>query len=225
MTSKEAYNLLCDKVIKNKDDLNNVDNRWIGHCYYVGEAAGRIAEKLNLDADYAKSLGYLHDIGRKINHYNHPMEGYNYLKKLGYENEANICLTHSFIDNNINLTAGGGPDNHDAYEFINNFLITKELTIYDNIVQLCDLFCLANGFTTVENRLLDIYSRKGIYTNTQDHFDATLELKNRIERMMGCNLYDLFPEIKKEEIGNIKKDSLKLQELINKEQKEYRVGK
>ena len=43
--------------------------------------------------------------------------------------------------------------------------------------------------------------------------------------MMGCNLYDLFPEIKKEEIGNINKDSLKLQELINKEQKEYRVGK
>lgn len=225
MTSEEAYNLLCRDVIKDKDDYKKSENRWIMHCYYVGEAAGRIAERLGIDSDKAKAFGYLHDVGRKINHFNHPIEGYNYLMNLGYKEEARSCLTHSFIDNDIHLTAGGGPKKADTYAFINNYLVNHEANIYDNIVQLCDLFCLASGFTTVENRLLDIYSRKGVYQNTEEHLRATHGLKEKIESLMGCNLYSLFPEISKKEIQSIANDSEKLGELIAENKQEYKVGK
>lgn len=87
------------------------DDHWINHSICVGDSAGKIAEKLNLDVDYAKILGYIHDIGRSVGDgKDHVMQGYNYLKELGYDDEyANICLTHSYLNNDVYCTAGGIP--------------------------------------------------------------------------------------------------------------------
>lgn len=77
----------------------------------VGYAAGKIAKALNLDEEKAKTLGYIHDIGKSIKFKGHVMEGYNYLKKLGYDDEyCNVCLTHSYLNNDVNCTQGE-PDN------------------------------------------------------------------------------------------------------------------
>ena len=141
LTSEEAYKLLIENVINDRSDLEKLENRWIWHCIYVAQAAERIAKRLNLDSDYAMALGYIHDIGRKIDHFNHPLEGYQYMKKKGYESAARICLTHSFIDNDILMTAGGGPKNPVVYSKIKDFLAKNPPNIYDNIIQMCDLFC------------------------------------------------------------------------------------
>ena len=82
-------------------DLEKPENKWIKHCIYVGTGAGRIADALELDSDYAQALGYIHDIGRKISHPNHTTAGYKYMINEGDSEEARSCLTHSFIDNNI----------------------------------------------------------------------------------------------------------------------------
>ena len=214
LSGKNAYNLLTEGIIQDENDLERGENRWIKHSLYVGEAARRIAKKLNVNEDLALSLGYIHDIGRRINHFNHPIEGYKYMIDKGYSDYARICLTHSFIDNDITLTAGGGPKTKETYEFINRFLMENPKNIYDNIIQLCDLFCLETGFTTIEKRILDITKRKGIYDNSYNHFMKTIELKERIEEMMGCNLYDLFPEINKEDLDNIESDYLELINLL-----------
>ena len=42
------------------------DDHWINHSICVGDSAGKIAEKLNLDINYAKTLGYIHDIGKNL---------------------------------------------------------------------------------------------------------------------------------------------------------------
>ena len=63
---------------------------WILHSICVGNTAGVIAKALNLDEEYAKVLGYIHDIGKRfgLNSHEgvipHAINGYNYLKKLGY---------------------------------------------------------------------------------------------------------------------------------------------
>ena len=214
LSNEVAYNLLTEGIIKDENDLELDENRWIKHSLYVGEASRRIAKKLNLNEDLVLSLGYIHDIGRRINHSNHPIEGYKYMIDKGYSDYARICLTHSFIDNDINLTAGGGPNTKENYDFINSFLERSPKNIYDNIIQLCDLFCLETGFTTIEKRILDITKRKGIYDNSYNHFMKTIELKERIEEMMGCSLYDLFPEINKEDLDNIESDYLELINLL-----------
>lgn len=110
---EKALNLLIRYLIYEKEDLLMTENRWVKHCLFVGIAAGRLAATLNdnrdlrkafscmqeddlVDEEYAISLGYLHDIGRKINHKNHTIEGYKLLCSEGFDEEARICLTHSF---------------------------------------------------------------------------------------------------------------------------------
>lgn len=214
LKATDAYNMLIDDVIYKNEDLHKPENKWIHHCVYTAIAAKRIAEKLGLDANRAMALGYIHDIGRKVLHENHAIEGYHYVKHEGYNDYAGICLTHSFIDNDITMTAGGGPDTPKKYEFINEYLTTHQCTIYDNIIQMCDLFCSELGFTTIENRLLDITKRKGVYPNSLAHFHKTIELRERLEKQMGCNLYDLFPEIKEEDKQRVETDRNELISLL-----------
>ena len=94
-----------------------------------------------------------------------------------------------------------------------------DCTAYYNIVQMCDLFCLDTGFTPVQNRLLDIYKRKGVFSNTKEHFYSVLDLKNVLESAIGCSLYDLFPEISKKEIESIDKERCELVSLVENIQK------
>lgn len=215
LNSKTALDLLLKDVIHDSKELAEDRNKWVRHCIYVGIGAGRIATKLGVDGDYAQALGYVHDIGRKISHPNHTIIGYKYMIENGYPEEARSCLTHSFIDNNIFYTAGGIPQGKDRFDYMNNFLLSVDLTIYDNIVQMCDLFCLETGFTTIERRLLDITERKGVFDTSPMHLEKTMELKLRLEVMMGCSLYELFPEIDVEALAQADDDYNKLVDLLN----------
>lgn len=170
------------------------DDHWINHSICVGDSAGKIAKKLNLDVDYAKILGYIHDIGRSVGDgKDHVMQGYNYLKELGYDDEyANICLTHSYLNNDVYCTAGGIPRD---IPFRTEFIKNHEYTIYEKIINLCDLMC-TDIIMTVDKRLIDLIIRKGAHENTQYHIKETYKLKQYIDEQLGFNVYDLFPSIK-----------------------------
>ena len=171
-----------------------LDDHWINHSICVGDSAGKIAEKLNLDVDYAKTIGYIHDIGKSVGEFReHVMNGYNYLKELGYDDEyANICLTHSYLNNDVYCTAGGIPRD---IPFRTEFIKKHEYTIYEKIINLCDLMCTDVNMT-VDKRLIDIMSRRGAYENSQYHIKETYKLKQYIDEQLGFNVYDLFPSIK-----------------------------
>lgn len=188
LTVEKARELLEEARIKASDD------RWIKHSICVGNSAGKIAEKLNLDVDYAKTLGYIHDIGKLVGEFkDHVMNGYNYIKELGYDDEyANICLTHSYLNNNVYCTAGGIPRD---IPFRTEFIKNHEYTIYEKIINLCDLMCTDVNMT-VDKRLIDIMSRRGAYENSQYHIKETYKLKQYIDKQLGFNVYDLFPSIK-----------------------------
>ena len=197
LTSKEARELLEIERKKTKDDS------WIEHSICVEDSAGRIAKALNengydVDIDKAITLGYLHDIGK----YNgesqgHVMRGYEYLKNKGYDEEyANICLTHSYLNNDILCTAGGVPDK-EKNPFLTDFIKNHEYTIEEKLINLCDLMCpQGNKVFTIDKRLIDIMIRRGAYSNTQYHIQETYKLKEYFDNLLGYNLYDLFPEIK-----------------------------
>lgn len=197
ITSKEAKELLEIERQKAKDD------RWITHCLSVGDSAGRIAKALNdkgysVDVDKTITLGYLHDIGKYNGEsHGHVMRGYEYLKSKGYDDEyANICLTHSYLNNDIVCTAGGVP-NPDDNPFLANFIKEHEYTIEEKLINLCDLMCpQANKVFTIDKRLIDIMIRRGAYSNTQYHIKETYKLKEYFDDLLGYNLYNLFPEIK-----------------------------
>ena len=132
-------------------------------------------------------MGYIHDIGKRFGKKAiHTVEGYEFLIELGYDAEyADICLTHSYLNNDINCTAGGYPSpKYRGHKY----------TIYDKIINICDLFC-TNEFVTIDRRLIDVYTRRGVYDNTVYHIKETTKLKRELENKMECGLYSLFPEI------------------------------
>lgn len=197
LTSLEA------KKILEQERRNTKDDRWIEHCICVGNSAGIIAKALkekgyNVNIDKTITLGYLHDIGK----YNgesqgHEMRGYKYLKAKGYDDEyCNICLTHSYLNNDVVCTAGGVPNPEDN-PFLNEFIKKHKYTVEEKLINLCDLMCpQGNTVFTIDKRLIDIMIRRGAYSNTQYHIKETYKLKEYFDDLLGYNLYDLFPEIK-----------------------------
>ncbi len=179
------------------------NDRWIDHCICVGDTAGIIAKALtekgyNVDIDKTITLGYLHDIGKYNGEsHGHVMRGYEYLKEKGYDDDyCNICLTHSYLNNDIICTAGGVPDIN-ANSFLTNFIKQHNYSIEEKIINLCDLMCpQVDKVFTIDKRLVDIMIRRGGYSNTQYHIKETYKLKEYFDNLLGYNLYDLFPEIK-----------------------------
>lgn len=188
MNKEEALKLL------NEEGSLAPDNKWISHSICVGDTASVIAEKLNLDKEKARVLGYIHDIGKRFGSFPlHDLNGYNYIKKLGYSDEyANICLTHSYLNNDYLCTAGELPEN---IPFRTQFIKNHEYTIYEKIINLCDLMC-TNVVNTVDKRLIDIIIRRGVTESTQYHIKEVYKLKEYIDSLLGYNVYDLFSEIK-----------------------------
>ncbi len=187
LTSKEALKMLEDAKGKTKCD------GWIHHSICVGNSAAIIAESLNLDTDKARALGYIHDIGKLIKFTSHPMKGYEYLKELGYDDEyCNICLTHSYLNNDYKCVAGGIPDD---IPFRTEFIKNHEYTIYDKLINLCDLMC-TKRIVTLEKRLIDLITRYGVFENTVYHINEAQKLKKHFDDLLGYNVYDLFPDIK-----------------------------
>lgn len=193
LTSDEAL-----KLLDNSRGLAEDDN-WITHCICVGNSAGKIAQKLNLDEDFAKTLGYIHDIGKRDGYDNkikHELRGYDYILKLGYDKEyASICITHSFLNNDINCVAGGVPSKDIyKYDFMKEYVENHEYTIYEKIVNLCDLMCKYNNMT-LEKRIIEIMLRRGCHQNTVYHITEAQKLKLEIDNLLGCSVYSLFDDI------------------------------
>ncbi len=197
LDSIEAKNLL------EQERQNAKDDKWIEHCICVGNSAGIIARALkgkgyDVDIDKTITLGYLHDIGKYSGEsHGHVMRGYKYLKDKGYDDEyCNICLTHSYLNNDVVCTAGGVPNPEDNL-FLTEFIKKHQYTMEEKLINLCDLMCLqGNKVFTIDKRLIDIMIRRGAYSNTQYHIKETYKLKEYFDNLLGYNLYDLFPEIK-----------------------------
>ena len=197
LTSEEALNMLKEA------EKTATDTGWIKHSICVGNSAGKIAEALNLDVDKAKTLGYIHDIGKRFDYeedgvFPHAIKGYEYIKSLGYDEEyAGICIKHSFLNNDIDCISNDRDETdntNEHYYFVKDY-ISKEYSIYEKIINLCDLMCTTKVLT-VDKRMMDLLYRHGVYAKTYYHVVETLKLKEYFDNLLGYNLYDLFPEIK-----------------------------
>lgn len=194
LTKEEAYRLLIDGL----SDPGSIG--YVPHSRYVGDLAGMIAEGMGLDAEYATVLGYIHDIGRKIDPGNHIYAGYKYLKENGYGEYAFICLTHSFLNNDIECICGRLlPEDSEGYEEVRSFIKNRQYTDYDRIIQTCDLLCLHTGGTTLEARIDDIESRKGTHHKSKYHRDAAIKQKAYLEEKLGHPIYDFYDKLHTEE--------------------------
>lgn len=130
----------------------------------MAEAAQKIASKTPyLNSEKAYALGLLHDYGKKYNENItgkfHAQTGYEDLLKLGYDECARICLTHSFPNKNFHnkYYASYKPEwlewAHTKLEEIEKY------DDYDRLIQLCDMFFEGMSKVRFEERFAGIRKR------------------------------------------------------------------
>ena len=170
---------------------------WREHCIAVAEAAEKIAREVNekgesfLNPDLAYTCGLLHDIGRQEGHtyIAHVYDGYHFLKSLGFDFEAKICLTHSFNLHTVDDYIGKIDISPEKMEELKALLAATEYDDYDRLIQLLDATCGADGTKNLEERMNDVKSRYGYYP--QGKWDKNFELKAYFEKLMGRGLYEV----------------------------------
>ena len=184
-TREEAEKLLIEAEKSNPGPWGN-HSRITAHC----------AEKIAMactDMDYEKAyiLGLLHDIGRKfgVRHLGHVSDGYSYMMKLGYDEAAKICLTHSFNNQTVDQYIGKFDVSDEELHLIQETLKEVEMDDYDRLIQLCDALAGAEGVLDIEERMLDVKNRYGFYP--QEKWDSNVYLKQYFEKKTGRNIYDI----------------------------------
>lgn len=185
------------KIIKEAEQLN--PGPWINHSLFTAKAAKFISE-LHTELDPEKSfvLGYLHDIGRRegITSMRHSIDGYYYLKKMGYSEAAKICLTHSFPYKNVDAVFGKWDCSKEEYNKVKEFLNEVNYTIYDKLIQLCDALALPSGFCLLEKRMVDVVLRHGVNKFIVPKWKETFKIKKEIEKKIGKSIYSVLPGVR-----------------------------
>ena len=177
----------AERLLKEAEGCN--PGPWGNHSRTAAHCAEAIAARSGMNSEKAYVLGLLHDIGRKFGkrHLGHVSDGYSYMKSLGYDDAARICLTHSFNEKDISKYIGNFDTTEEETNLIKDGLNAIELDDYDRLIQLCDSISGAEGVMDQIERMTDVKNRYGAYD--QGKWDANINLRKYFEGKMGEDLY------------------------------------
>ena len=161
---------------------------WGNHSRVTAHCAEKIAMECNLDSNKAYILG-LHDIGRKfgVRHLGHVSDGYTYMMSLGYDEAAQICLTHSFNNQTTDEYIGKFDTTDRELKMIQDALRVVTLDDYDRLIQLCDALAGTECVLDIEERMEDVRRRYGSYP--REKWNKNLVLMKHFEEKMGKDIY------------------------------------
>lgn len=184
----------AEKELQIAGELN--PGPWVKHSLNVGIAARNIAEKIpGMDAEKAYIVGVLHDIGRRVGIVNipkHVYEGYKFCVEKGWDEVAKVCMTHSYVLMQEEFQYEPTTEEEIA---IKEFIMSCEADDYDRLIQLCDSLATDYGFVIIEKRFVDVTRRYGIMEGYVKGWNKTFEIKENFEKVMGCSVYDVLPDI------------------------------
>jgi hypothetical protein len=188
---------------------------WVKHSKYVANAAKIIANKIeNLNENTAYIMGLIHDMGRiaGITQERHSIDGYNFIKKKGFEKLARICITHCFPNKNINANIWIWECTKNELKFIETFLENSEYDDYDRLIQLCDCITMEDKYILIEKRLVDVVLRYNLKNQVSlgipvlQKWQKYLEIKDYFSNLIGESIYNLLPNVIENTFGTIKSD-------------------
>ena len=184
----------AEKELELAGELN--PGPWVKHSLNVGIAAKNIAHLVPaLDENKAYIVGILHDIGRRVGIVNiprHVYEGYLYCMEKGWEEAARVCMTHSYVL--MQEAFDYEPSQKEQIE-IKKYIMGCTADDYDRLIQLCDSLATDYGFVILEKRFVDVTRRYGIMGSYVAGWNKTFEIKENFEKIMGCSIYDVLPDI------------------------------
>ena len=172
--------------------------RWVAHSRNVALAARCIAENYpGLDPESAYVMSLLHDLGRQegVTGMRHTLDGYSFLQEGGFDDAAQVCLTHSFPVRDHKAIFGHWDVTEEELAFVDNYLSSLTYTDYDRLLQLCDCLALPSGLCLLEKRMIDVALRHGVNEYTVPKWQAYLDIQKTFETALGCSIYKLLPGV------------------------------
>lgn len=179
---------------------------WFEHSLHVAHATENIIIELikkgyDLDADIAYNAALLHDIGRYKGFTKsviHSYDGYMYMNDLRYAGNAIICVTHSFPCKNEHIDIAAEwhlvPD-HMKSRLVAILNEHSNYDLYNKVITLCDALADADGFTTLERRLISVGLRHGTTSHTSLHWKGFYAIKKELEALIGKSIYTVLPDV------------------------------
>ncbi|WP_411676341.1 HD domain-containing protein [Caproicibacter sp.] len=192
----------AERMLTEAERLN--PGPWVRHSRNVALAAKNIAVCCpSMDAESAFVMGLLHDIGRREGPHGmrHVLDGYRYLASLGYEKAAQICLTHSFPNGDLDEGQGKWDVSKEEYAFLKEYLASARYDDYDRLIQLCDALGDASGFCLIEKRLVDVAVRNGVGPKTMRKWKEYFKMKDLFEARIHKVIYEVLPGVLENTFG------------------------
>lgn len=180
----------AEKILVEAESCN--PGPWGNHSRVVAECAEKIAKLCeDMNPEKAYVLGLLHDIGRKFGtrHLGHVYDGYHYMRKLGYDEAGQICLTHSFSNHDLKNYIGKMDITKEEQDEVEIALEESEFDDYDRLIQLCDGLGGAEGPLDMVARMEDVKQRYGYFP--QNKWIMNLGLKTYFEYKTGKDIYEI----------------------------------
>lgn len=179
----------AEGLLAEAESLNK--GSWIAHSRNVACLAEKIADKAGMDSERAYICGLLHDIGRRngIMQARHAIEGYQFLKEMGFEEGARICLTHTFQYKDVDAIYDTWDCTEEEKQFITEYLNDITYDDYDKLIQLCDALSLANGYCYAEKKMVSSVIKFGFKDTTIDKWKAILDLKAYFDEKIQGDVY------------------------------------
>ncbi len=183
-TLPEAQKLLEDMkpVLRN---LNIAKNKApevsLQHYQNVAACAQKIAATCGLNEEKAYILGLFHDYGEitesTVPHTFHGTAGYDEMMRMGYDEVAKVCLTHSFWEDIYDPAyfSYEAKEIRRAAELIS----TMKIDDYDRLIQACDMMSQGKKIVTFEQRIDGLI---GKYNIPQQYRARKLEAAHRLKK-------------------------------------------
>ena len=171
---------------------------WVAHSRNVALAACCIAEPHpDLNPETAYVMGLLHDLGRQegVTGMRHTLDGYTFLQRLGFDDAARICLTHSFPVQDARAIFGHWDVTEEEFALVDGYLLSLTYTDYDRLLQLCDCLALPSGLCLLEKRMIDVALRHGVNEYTVPKWQAYLDIQKTFEATLNRSIYTLLPGV------------------------------
>ena len=193
MTKNDAENIVYELA---KGKKMGGEPYSFGHIKNAALLAENIANACGLDTEKAYVLGLLHDVGRFFvidennelifsDKHRHPIEGYLYLKKLGYVEEARVCITHAFI---YQKNSYAHMYTEIEKEIISQVL-SRDYDMYDLLIQLTDEMSVLEGWCTLETRLAREALQHGYERAAWEKFIRLYEIKKLFDKHAKKDIY------------------------------------
>ncbi len=167
---------------------------WVQHSRIAARCAEAVAACCGMDTDKAYVFGLLHDIGRRFGkgHFQHIVDGYDYMLSLGYTDVARICLTHSFPNQSLSEYIGRFDKPEQDISRMDIALHQIVYNDYDRLIQLCDCVAGTDGPVDMQSRMEDVKQRYGSYP--AEKWTQNLKLKAYFEQRCGADLHQVIKQ-------------------------------